>query len=255
VPFLPELAAALASLTPDRGKGPTILDGILVLPPGGTLAWPGLADVSGFAVLDAPCVAGRDLTALPLAARHEHLRSLRWPRDGTVRCEPPWRGDARASLAQLKNAGRLAGGALLARRAAARYLPGRSTGDWLSFGEPDRVEMVLCGIASSGALVLGMVSPHGLIPGGLSWPTRRWRALAQRCREGRAPFASFSPWPSLGTITWAEPEVWLALEPDVRPGSGRGGPRWRLLRVQEDLSVPVLPERTKRLAPPELEDG
>jgi hypothetical protein len=39
-------------------------------------------------------------------------------------------------------------------------------------------------------------------------------------------------------VTWAKPELWLAVEPDVRTGSGRTGPRWRVVRVQEDLSPP-----------------
>jgi hypothetical protein len=76
------------------------------------------------------------------------------------------------------------------------------------------------------------------VPGGATWPTRRWRALAERCREGPQPFASHELWPSLGTVAWARPEIWLAVEPDVRSGSGRAGPRWRLRRVQEDLAPP-----------------
>ncbi len=53
-------------------------------------------------------------------------------------------------------------------------------------------------------------------------------------------------WPSLGPVTWVEPDLWLAVEPDVRAGSGRGGPRWRFVRVQEDLSRP--PEEVARRA-------
>jgi hypothetical protein len=96
--------------------------------------------------------------------------------------------------------------------------------------------MLLCGIAASGALVLGMPLPQGVVFGGVTWPTRRWRELAPRCREGAAPFATDGLWPSLGAIAWAQPDLWLAVAPEVRPGSGRGGPRWRLVRVQEDLT-------------------
>lgn len=238
-PSAPSIAAELAALAPGRDGGRTLLDGILVLPGAGEQPSPRLGDVTGFAVLDAPCVAGTDLATQPLTTRQERLRALRWPRDGGVQFERAWRGNARASLTQLQTAGTLAGGALLARRAASSYVAGRCTGDWLSFGERERVEMLLCGIAASGALVLGMPSPHGLLPGGVTWPTRRWRALAARCREGRAPFAGGTPWPSLGAIAWAEPDLWLALEPEVRAGSGRSGPRWRFLRVQEDISAPA----------------
>jgi ATP-dependent DNA ligase len=252
-PFVPRITERLAALAPGRGGGPTVLDGILILPGEAEQPAPGLGDVTGFAVLDAPCIAGTDLTTQPLAARQERLRALRWPRDGGVTFERAWRGDARASLAQLQSAGTLAGGTLLARRAASPYLPGRCTGAWLSFGERESAEMLLCGVAASGALVLGTVSPHGLLPGGVTWPTRRWRALAARCREGRAAFDGGTPWPSLGAIAWAEPDLWLALEPDVRAGSGRSGPRWRFLRVQEDISAPAPAGDRHGVAPPDPE--
>lgn len=251
--LVPGIAERLAALAPGRGGGPTVLDGILVLPGEGEQSAPGLGDVTGFAVLDAPFVAGTDLTTQPFTARQERLRALRWPRDGVVDFERAWRGDARASLAQLQSAGALAGGALLARRATSSYRPGRSTGEWLSFGEPERAEMLLCGIAASGALVLGTPSPHGLLPGGVTWPTRRWRALAARCREGGAAFDGGTPWPSLGEIAWAAPDLWLALEPDVRAGSGRSGPRWRFLRVQEDISAPKPAGELGGGAPPDAE--
>ena len=235
---LPAVAAALARLGPPQGAGPTIVDGILVLPPRSEQPAPRLADVASFAVLDLLCSAGRDVTMRPLRARLELLRALRWPRDPALQLVSCWHGDARASLAQLQTSGQAAFSALLARRAASPYLPGLRSPDWISFGEPIVAEMLLCGIAASGALVLGMPLPQGLVFGGVTWPTRRWRELAQRCREAEAPFATDALWPSLGAVTWARPDLWLAVEPDVRPGSGRGGPRWRLLRVQEDLSRP-----------------
>jgi len=239
-PSLPGIATALAKLCPPRGAGPTILDGIVILPSAGERPSPTLADVLAFAVLDVLCVAGRDVTGRALRERQELLRGLSWSRDGAVRFEPAWRGDARAGLAQLDSAGTLASGALLARRAASRYRPGLRAADWISFGEPAGAEMLLCGIASSGALVLGMPTPPGIVLGGVTWPTRRWSALAERCREGPALFATDALWPSLGPVAWTCPELWLRVAPDVRPGSGRGGPRWRFGRVQEDLSLPAV---------------
>lgn len=238
-PALPRITAVLATLAPARGGGPTVLDGILRLPPPADVPAPGLGDVVSLLVIDALCVAGVDLRARALDERQDRLRALRWPDDGAVVFERAWRGDARSSLAQLQSAGRLAGGALLARRAAAPYDPERDDGDWLVFGEPDQAEMLLCGVASSGALVLGRPTAEGLVAGGVTWPTRRWRALALRCRPAPEPLFAFAPWPSLGTIAWAEPDLWLLVEADVRAGSGRSGPRWRLVRVQEDLCTPA----------------
>jgi len=277
-PELPHVVADLAPLSPARGAGPTVLDGILVLPSEADVDLPRLGDVRTLAVLDAPFVAGADLTRQSFDARQERLRALRWGEGGVVRFERAWRGDARSSLAQLQSAGRGVAGALLARRAGSPYRPGRANDDWLSFGEREHAEVLLCGIAASGALVLGRPcaqaaggtrdpSPppvarsacgeqgsgaaarrsRGDEPGplvefaGVTWPTRRWRALAARCREGVASFAVTSLWPSLGGVTWAEPEHWLLVEPDVRRGSGRGGPRWRFVRVQEDVSAPPPP--------------
>lgn len=277
-PDLPQVACALAPLAPRRGTGVTVLDGILTLSAEADVAAPGLGDVTGLVVLDAPWLAGADLTRASLDERQERLRGLRWQAGGIVRFERAWRGDARSSLAQLESAGRLAAGALLARRAASPYRPGRPNDDWLSFGEREHAEMLLCGIAASGALVLGRLGAYG--PGvrgegdlqraaraerrepsdgapvrsgrsgratgprvefsGVAWPTRRWRGLAERCREAPAPFAASALWPSLGEIAWAEPELWLLVEPDVRRGSGRGGPRWRFVRVQEDVSPPPI---------------
>lgn len=237
-PYLPEITAALAHLRPRHGDGTTILDGVLALPDASDERWPGLADVTALVVLDAPCLAGRDLTARPLRERRERLRALRLPQDGPLHAAPTWRGDARASLAQLRSAGAVAAGALLARRDDSSYRPGVRGAGWLAFGERSLREFLLCGIASSGALLLGRCTPLGLVPAGAAWPTRRWRVLAERCREGPPPFSEPGVWPSLGEITWARPELWLAVEPDVRPGSARGGPRWRPVRVQEDLSPP-----------------
>jgi hypothetical protein len=238
-PALPELAAPLESLRASL-RGLTVLDAVLTLPPASREdAWPGLAAVTSLAVLDVLCIDGRDVTARPLRARLEHLRTLRLHDAGPLHVVAAFRGDARATLAQLAAAGSAAAGALLARRGASRYRPGVRSADWRTFGGRSYAEMLLCGIAASGALVLGRCSPFGVLPGGATWPTRRWRALAERCREGPPVFSSDGLWPSLGAVTWARPEVWLAVEPDVRAGSGRSGPRWRVLRVQEDLSLPA----------------
>jgi hypothetical protein len=238
-PRLPAVAAPLAALRASLGGRPSILDAVLTLPPATDEAWPALQDATGIAVLDAPLVAGRDLTARPLRERLEHVRALGLPDGGPLRALPAFRGDARATLAQLASAGAAAAGTLLARRSASRYRPGVRCADWMLFESTPRAEMLLCGIAASGALVLGSWSPLGLVPGGATWPTRRWRALAARCRRGPAPFPPGDLWPSLGAVTWVQPEVWLAVEPDVREGSGRSGPRWRAVRVQEDLSPPA----------------
>ena len=238
-PRLPALAAELEALRASLHGRTAILDAVLVLPPATDDAWPTLGDVRALAVLDVLCVGGRDVTARPLRERLDELRALRLPERGTLRAIASFRGDARATLAQLDGAGTVAAGVLLARRSASRYRPGVRCADWTLFGAPPRAEMLLCGIAASGALVLGRWSPLGLVPGGATWPTRRWRTLAERCQEGPAPFAGGELRSSLGAVTWAKPEVWLALEPDVRAGSGRTGPRWRVVRVQEDLSPPA----------------
>jgi hypothetical protein len=239
-PFLPAFAASLESLRASLRGRLTVLDAILALAPTSQDdAWPRLVDVTSIAMLDILCNAGQDVTARPLRERLEHLRTLRLWDVGPLHGVAAYRGDARATRAQLDAAGIAASGALLARRSASRYRPGVRSADWQIFGARRYAEMLLCGIAASGALVLGRCSPFGLVPGGTTWPTRRWRALAERCREGPQPFPSAARWPSLGAVTWAQPEVWLAVEPDVRAGSGRSGPRWRVVRVQEDLSLPA----------------
>lgn len=238
-PRLPALGKPLQALRASLRDRTTILDAVLTLPPATDDAWPSLCDVTSLAVLDVLCAGGRDVTARPLRERLEHLRALRLPETGLVRAIDAFRADARATFAQLESAGAAGAGALLARRSGSRYRPGVRCDDWIVFGEQPRAEMLLCGIASSGALVLGRCSPLGLVPGGATWPTRRWRALAERCSEGPEPFRHGELWPSLGAVTWAKPEVWLAVEPDVRAGSGRSGPRWRVVRVQEDLTPPA----------------
>jgi bifunctional non-homologous end joining protein LigD len=233
---LPAVAEALRAL---RRRGvTTVLDGILVLPGETDGALPALRDVTALEVLDVLCAQGRDVTALPLRERRTLLRAERWPDAGAVRLVDAHPGDARATLAQLATAGR--DDLLLARRADAPYRPGRRSADWLAFGARDTDEVLLCGVAASGALVLGAPSPHGLVYVGLAWPTRHAQQLAQRCREGAPPLVPGEMWPSLGAVTWLEPDLWLAVAPDVRPGSGRGGPRHRLVRVQEDLARPLV---------------
>jgi hypothetical protein len=239
-PSLAAIRSALANVRPPAA-GPTVLDGILVLPPPAVNPAPRLADVCSFLVLDLLRCGGRDVTTRPLRERLEMLRTVRWPRDPALQVAACWQGDARASLAQLQSSGDSACGALLARRATSRYWPGAASSDAISFGEPEIAEMLLCGITANGALLLGTPLPQGGVAfGGVTWPTRRWRELAARCREAPAPFVPEGLWPSLGPVAWALPELWLAVEPDVRAGSGRGGPRWRLLRVQEDLSPAIV---------------
>jgi hypothetical protein len=242
-PRLPALVAPLEALRASV-RGLSVLDAVLTVPPAAhDDAWPGLAAVTSLAVLDVLCIGGRDVTARPLRERLEHLRTLRLRDAGPLHVIAAHRGDARATLAQLGAGGSTAAGALLVRRGAARYRPGVRSADWRTFGGRSYAEMLLCGIATSGALVLGRCSPFGVVPGGATWPTRRWRALAERCREGPPAFSSDGLWPSLGAVTWARPEVWLAVEADVRAGSGRSGPRWRVMRVQEDLSLPATDPR------------
>lgn len=242
-PELPALAGALAALRP-KGGATTILDALLVLPAARDGALPTLHDVAALEVLDVLCVRDRDVTSAPLLERQAHLRAERWPGSSEVRLAAAWRGDARATLAQLDSGG--GGGALLARRAASPYRPGHRSDDWLLFGARETEEVLLCGIAASGALVLGAPTPHGLVYAGLAWPTRAAQLIAARCREGRPAVVADEMWPSLGPVTWVEPDLWLAVEPDVRAGSGRGGPRRRLVRVQEDLSRP--PDEVARRA-------
>jgi ATP-dependent DNA ligase len=237
-PRLPALAAELARLRPRAGGGATVLDANLVLPAAAGESGPALEEIVALEVLDVLCSEGRAVTAEPLVARQARLRRLAWPQDGPLRPVPTWRGDARAALRQLDESGVAGRGALLVRRAASPYRPGLRSRDWLAFGERELAEMLLCGVAAGGALVLGVPTPHGLVFGGLTWPSRVWRLLAARCTEAAAPFPEPAIWPSLRPVVWARPELWLAVESDVRPGSGRGGPRWRFVRVQEDLSPP-----------------
>ena len=117
------------------------------------------------------------------------------------------------------------------------YRPASSTADWLVFGAPELRERVLCGIAGSGALVLGVATSHGLAFAGVARPTRAWRGLALLCDEGPPPFPMPRVWASLGPIAWARPDVWVAVAADERPSAGRGGPRWRFVRWQQDLLV------------------
>lgn len=241
---LPSIVAELARRCGRARAGATILDGNLVLPPAAENDAPGLGDVVALELLDVLCCDGRDVTGQPLRERQALLRRLVGGTgsgdDALVRWHAPWRGDARAAFAQLARAGAAGHAALLARRAESRYRPGRRSRDWLVFGTRELAEMLLCGVTATGALVLGAPTPHGLVFGGVAWPTRRWRELAARCTEADAPpFPEPPIWPSLGGVLWARPELWLALAPDVRDGSGRGGPRWRLVRVQEDLTPPV----------------
>jgi bifunctional non-homologous end joining protein LigD len=235
-PLVSHVAEALAPCRPRPGTT-TVLDVLLVAPAGGgdELA----AEVStarSLDVVDVLCSAGRDVTALDLGRRQAELRrATARARDG-VRALPTWHGSVVAALEQARRGGRAGHAGILARRAASPYRPGIRSPDWLAFVETPLEEVLLCGIARSGALVLGMATTHGVAFAGVAWPTRDWSRLAARCREGPAPFPPPPMWPSLGEVAWARPDLWIAVAPDVRPSSGRGGPRWRFVRVQEDLA-------------------
>ena len=238
-PLLPRVVEALrACRLPGSSARPTILDGLVA----GIAAEEGDAGdgaaAEGVVVVDVLCREGRDLTGLDLSARQAEMRSFRLPdRAGGVSALETWRGDATAALEQAARAGSAGHGGLLARRTTSPYRPGICSREWLVFPERRLAEFVLCGVTHAGALVLGKPTSHGLVFAGLTWPSRVWSRLALRCREGSAPFAPPSIWPSLGSIAWARPEIWVAAAPEVRPSSGTGGPRWRFVRVQEDLSL------------------
>jgi hypothetical protein len=244
-PKLPRLRAALAAACSAamRGAATTVLDAILALPPASSAPEPTLDAVCALHVLDVLCWKGTATTRAALARRRAHLQELRATPADSVRVVATWRGDARAALEQLETAGQDAAGALLARLESSPYRPGIRSAEWLRFGAEPLREFLLCGIADSGALVLATPGPRGLAFAGLCWPTRAWSGLALRCSPAEAPFPLPGVWSSLGRVTWAAPTMWVAVRPDIRAGSGLGGPRWRLVRVQEDLT----------LAPPSLD--
>ncbi|HZR83931.1 MAG TPA: hypothetical protein VFD92_22740 [Candidatus Binatia bacterium] len=234
--FVDPLAASRAR----AGAGTTtVLDALAVAPGAGGDGADGAADLAACEALDVVDVLvrdGRDVTALALSERQRELRELRLRERDGVRVLPAWRGSASAAWEQSVQGGRAAYSGILARRARSPYRPGVRSDDWVAFVERPLEELLLCGITRSGALVLAMPTSHGLAFAGLAWPTRDWSVLAARCREGAPAFEPPAIWPSLGPIAWAKPELWVAVARDVRPSSGRGGPRWRFVRVQEDLA-------------------
>ena len=237
-PFVPALAAALEPYRP-RGAArgtTTILDAVLRAPPEGEEGAASLVSAVGLDVVDLLCREGRDHTGRGLRGRLEELRGMGLRERDGLRMAAAFRGAVADAWSQGRFAGKAGADGLLARRDEAPYRPGLLSRDWVLF-EPRRLhEFVLCGIASTGSLVLGFVTTHGLAFGGVTWPTREWRSLAARCREAAPPFPEPGVWPSLGRIAWAHPELWVAVEADVRAGSGAGGPAWRYVRCQEDLS-------------------
>lgn len=238
-PLLPERVAALARQRRARASdAPTAIDAILCWPRRADGVWPTLGAVDSIVLLDLLVSAGRDVTGRDLHARVGLLRS-EFQEDDTVRVAPIWRGAASDAWAQARHAVVAPQAGLLARRAAAPYRPGRRSRDWLELElEPGEEELLLCGVAESGAIVLGAPTPRGIAFAGLTWPTRRWAELAARCEEGPRPFPDPGIWPSLGRVAWARPTLWVSVVPDRRPASGKGGPAWRLQHVQEDLSAP-----------------
>jgi hypothetical protein len=238
-PRLPHLRAALAAACRGarHGEATTVLDAILAVPPASSAPEPTLEGVEALHALDVLCWKGTTTTRAPFDRRRAHLQELRADPSGLVRVTASWHGDGGAALEQLETAGEGSAGALLARLESSPYRPGIRSAEWLRFGADPLYEFLLCGIADSGALVLGMPGPGGLAWAGLCWPTRAWSRLALRCDPGEAPFPLPGVWSSLGRITWAAPTMWVAVRAEVRPGSGVGGPRWRFVRVQEDLTL------------------
>lgn len=237
--IVPAIAAAFDRLRP-RGAAAgttTILDVLLRAPLPGEDPNPGLAAATGADLIDLPCSSGHDRTSAPLRARIEELRGFEVRERDGLRVASAFPGLAADVLRQANFAGAAGASALLARREGSPYRPGLRTPDWRLFSAEPGCELVLCGITAEGALVLGAPTAHGLVFGGTTWPTREWRDLAARCREGAPAFEGARIWPSLGPIAWAAPEVWVRVRRDERPGAGTGGPSWRFVRCQEDLSA------------------
>jgi hypothetical protein len=238
-PWVPEIASAAARLGPARTKVPSVVDAILCWPPRPDDEWPALGRVGDLVLLDLLVHEGRDVTGRVLQDRLAFLKTLARDAAPPITVAPAWRGSAVDAWAQLRSADRSARSGLLARRARGPYRPGLVADDWLLFDERPPREVLLCGIASSGALVLGAPAPRGVGFAGVAFPTRRWTELAARCEPGPPPFPDPGIWPSLGDVAWAEPSLWLSVVREERPPPGRGGPAWRLLHVQEDLSPPL----------------
>jgi hypothetical protein len=244
-----DLAPWLPSVTVDLARGGrrgasgelSAVDAVLCWPRRADGAWPTLTAVDSVVLLDVLVHEGRDVTARDLHARVALLREFARGAGDSISTAPVWRGSAAAAWAQARGASVAPQAGLLARRPGAPYRPGRRSADWLLLSLETQRELLLCGIAESGALVLGAPTPRGLVFAGTSWPTRRWAELAVRCEEGPRPFPDPGIWPSLGPIAWARPTLWVSVAPDARPSSGAGGPTWRLLHVQEDLSPPEVP--------------
>ena len=216
----------------------TVLDGVLELSAAARAGDEPLriGSATRLTVLDALWLDGRDLTGLDIKRRLAALAALDVaPCHDRVEIAPAEHGPAAAYLEQFVAAGSLG---LLARRAGSRYRPGASSAEWLVVLTRPTREFLLCGIASAGALVLGMPTPNGIAFGGVTWPTRAWTDLALRCEPGPPPFPPPPIWGSLGRVAWSAPTLWIAVTPEVRDGSGKGGPRWRFIRVQEDLAPP-----------------
>jgi bifunctional non-homologous end joining protein LigD len=231
---IPALADALERACAGRKRGYTVLDAVLALPHGadGDAAVRGLASADRVVVIDALSIAGREVMSLDLPRRLNLLRTIGLPSQGSVTIAPVERGPAASYFEQFVAAGDRG---LLARRASSPYRPGARCREWLAVSVSPLAELILCGIANGGSLVLGMPTPYGIAFAGVTWPTRRWADLALRCVPGEAPFASPRIWASLGRIAWSVPSLWVTVSPDVRAGSGQGGPRWRFVRVAEDL--------------------
>jgi hypothetical protein len=250
-PWLPEIVASAARLGRDRATVPSVVDVILCWPPRGDREWPTLARVDSLVLLDLLVHEGRDVTGRDLPDRLALLRTLARDAAPPLAVAPTWRGSAADAWAQARDPSTLGQAGVLARRARGPYRPGLVADDWLLLEERPVREMLLCGIASSGALALGSPAPRGLAFAGVAFPTRRWTELAARCEPGPPPFPDPGIWPSLGEIAWAEPSLWLSVAADERPSSGRGGPAWRLRHVQEDLSPP----RAQPAPPERIEEG
>lgn len=236
-PELPRIAGTLGALRRRRtGRiGTTVLDGVLLRPLGeGDSKAARVGAATRFVLIDLLCDGGRDVTSLDLTRRRALLSGVELRHtEGLVSLAPAERGSARAYYEQFITAGHAG---LLARLAGSRYRPGVRSSAWLAFSSEQTHEFALCGISSVGSLVLGMPTPQGLVFAGVTWPTRHWADLAFRCEPGPPPFPPPQVWGSLGDIAWSVPSLWVAVRSDLRDGSGLHGPRWRFLRVAEDLT-------------------
>jgi bifunctional non-homologous end joining protein LigD len=209
----PEVVAAL-----EAGVADAVLDGEVVAFDGARTSFARLqqrgerpAAVFLYA-FDLPYLAGHDTTAMPLLSRKRLLRRAVTFR-GPIRLTPHRRGDGKALL---RDACRRGWEGLIAKRADAPYVRGRS-GDWLKLKCGHEQELVVGGYTAPrgsrtdlGALLLGYHEDGRLRYAGkvgTGFTRATLRELAGRLeplRVERSPFAD--PVREAGT-TWVRPEL------------------------------------------------